>query len=70
MHSLVPHLVVTFQGQYAPMDPLHSLFIFNARFNPKDHQAQLERDERATFSRSRRSIERFDQTLNIETKSP
>jgi len=52
---------------YPPMDPLHSLFIFNARFNPKDHYAQLELDERATFSRSRRAIEKFNEELHSQT---
>jgi inosine/xanthosine triphosphate pyrophosphatase family protein len=49
------------------MDPSHSLFIFNARFNPKDHYAQLELDERATFSRSRRAIEKFNEELHSQT---
>ena len=51
-------------GHYLLMDPLHSLFIFNARFNSKDHNAQLELDERATFSRSRRAIEKFNEELH------
>jgi hypothetical protein len=49
------------------MDPLHSLFIFNARFNPKDHNAQLELDERATFSRSRRAIDKFNNELRSQS---
>ena len=57
---------LTLLMHYPPMDPLHSLFIFNARFNPKDHYAQLELDERATFSRSRRAIEKFNEELHSQ----
>ena len=52
------------------MDLSHSLFLFNSsldRHLSNDHHGQLELDERATFSRSRRSIERFDEQLQRES---
>ena len=58
------------------MDLSHSLFLLNAsldRHLNNDHYGQLELDERATFSRSRRSIERFDEQLqreNIKESEP
>ena len=54
-------------GHYPPMDPLHSLFIWNASFNSLDHFAQLEFDERATFSRSRRAIDKFNNELRSQS---
>jgi hypothetical protein len=51
------------------MDLSHSLFLLNASFDRhlnNDHYGQLELDERATFSRSRRFIERFDEQLQRE----
>jgi len=52
------------------MDLSHSLFLLNSsldRHLNNDHYGQLELDERATFSRSRRSIERFDEQLQRES---
>lgn len=52
------------------MDLSHSLFLFHTsldRHLNNDHYAQLELEERATFSRSRRSIERFDEQLQRES---
>ena len=52
------------------MDLSHSLFLLNASFDRhlnNDHYGQLELEERATFSRSRRSIERFDEQLQRES---
>ena len=52
------------------MDLSHSLFLLNASFDRhlnNDHHGQLELEERANFSRSRRSIERFDEQLQRES---
>ena len=52
------------------MDLSHSLFLLNASLDRHlnyDHYGQLELDERATFSRSRRSIERSDEQLQRES---
>jgi hypothetical protein len=52
------------------MDLSHSLFLLNSSFDRQlnnDHYGQLELDERAAFSRSRRSIERFDEQLQRES---
>ncbi|MEN9882201.1 MAG: hypothetical protein RI916_628 [Actinomycetota bacterium] len=52
------------------MDLSHSLFLLNAsldRHLNHDHYGQLELDERANFSRSRRSIERSDEQLQRES---
>ena len=52
------------------MDLSHSLFLLNASFDRhlnNDHSGQLELDERANFSRSRRSIERSDEQLQRES---
>lgn len=52
------------------MDLSHSLFLLNAsldRHLNTDHYGQLELDERANFSRSRRSIERSDEQLQRES---
>ena len=52
------------------MDLSHSLFLLNAsldRHLNNDPYGQLELDERANFSRSRRSIERFDEQLPRES---
>lgn len=52
------------------MDLSHSLFLLNAsldRHLNNDPYGQLELDERANFSRSRRSIERFDEQLQRES---
>ncbi len=51
------------------MDLSHSLFLLNASLDRNlnnDHYGQLELDERATFSRSRRAIELFDEALHRE----
>jgi hypothetical protein len=51
------------------MDPSHSLFILTAKLNrhqETDHFGQLELNERAIFSRSRRAIEKFDELLHHE----
>ena len=59
-------------GHYPPMDLSHSLFLLNSsldRHLNNDHYGQLELDERATFSRSRRAIERFDEQLHRERAS-
>jgi len=51
------------------MDPSHSLFLLTAKLNRQnetDHYGQLELNERATFSRSRRAIELFDEALHRE----
>ena len=51
------------------MDPSHSLFMLTAKLNrlhESDHYGQLELNERAIFSRSRRAIERFDEALHRE----
>ena len=61
---------VTFMGHYPPMDLSHSLFLLNSsldRHLNNDHYGQLELEERANFSRSRRSIERFDEQLQRES---
>ena len=63
---------VTFLGHYPLMDLSHSLFLLNSsldRHLSNDHYGQLELDERATFSRSRRAIERFDEQLHRERAS-
>jgi len=52
------------------MDLSHSLFLLNGSFDRhlnNDHYGQLELDERANFSRSRRSIERSDEQLQRES---
>ena len=52
------------------MDLSHSLFLLNAsldRHLNNDHYGQLELEERAGFSRSRRAIERFDEQLHRES---
>jgi len=52
------------------MDLSHSLFLPNAsldRHLNNDPYGQLELDERANFSRSRRSIERSDEQLQRES---
>ena len=52
------------------MDPSHSLFMLSAKLNrhhETDHYGQLELNERAVFSRSRRAIERFDEALHRES---
>ena len=52
------------------MDLSHSLFLLNAsldRHLNNDPYGQLELEERANFSRSRRSIERFDEQLQRES---
>ena len=52
------------------MDLSHSLFLLNAsldRHLNNDPYGQLELDERANFSRSRRSIERSDEQLQRES---
>ena len=52
------------------MDLSHSLFLLNASFDRHlntDHYGQLELEERANFSRSRRSIERSDEQLQRES---
>jgi len=57
-------------GHYPPMDLSHSLFLLNSsldRHLNNDHHGQLELDERAAFSRSRRAIERFDEQLQRES---
>jgi hypothetical protein len=49
------------------MDLSHSLFLLNSsldRHLNNDHHGQLELDERAAFSRSRRAIERSDEQLH------
>jgi hypothetical protein len=54
------------------MDLSHSLLLLNSsldRHLSNDHYGQLELDERATFSRSRRAIERFDEQLHRERAS-
>ena len=54
------------------MDLSHSLFLLNSsldRHLNNDHHGQLELDERAAFSRSRRAIERFDEQLRRERAS-
>jgi len=54
------------------MDLSHSLFLLNSslvRHLNNDHYGQLELEERANFSRSRRSIERFDEQLHRERAS-
>jgi hypothetical protein len=54
------------------MDLSHSLFLLNSsldRHLNNDHHGQLELDERAGFSRSRRAIERFDEQLHRERAS-
>ncbi len=51
------------------MDPSHSLFLLTAKLNrhlETHHNGQLELNERATFSRSRRAIELFDEALHRE----
>jgi hypothetical protein len=51
------------------MDLSHSLFLLNSsldRHLNNDLHGQLELDERAGFSRSRRAIERFDEQLHRE----
>ena len=60
---------VTFLGHYPSMDLSHSLFLLNSsldRHLNNDHHGQLELDERAAFSRSRRARERFDEQLHRE----
>jgi hypothetical protein len=57
-------------AHYPSMDLSHSLFLLNAsldRHLNNDHYGQLELEERANFSRSRRSIERFDEQLQRES---
>ena len=52
------------------MDLSHSLLLLNSsldRHLSNDHYGQLELEERANFSRSRRSIERFDEQLQRES---
>ena len=52
------------------MDLSHSLLLLNSsldRHLSNDHYGQLELDERANFSRSRRSIERSDEQLQRES---
>ena len=52
------------------MDLSHSLFLLNASFDRhlnNDQYGQLELEERANFSRSRRSIERSDEQLQRES---
>ena len=59
-------------GHYPPMDLSHSLFLLNSsldRHLNNDHYGQLELEERANFSRSRRAIERFDEQLHRERAS-
>ena len=63
---------VTFLSHYPSMDLSHSLFLLNSsldRHLNNDHHGQLELDERAAFSRSRRAIERFDEQLHRERAS-
>jgi hypothetical protein len=51
------------------MDPSHSLFMLTAKLNrhlETDHYGQLELNERAIFSRSRRTIEELDGHLHRE----
>ena len=63
---------VTFLSHYPSMDLSHSLFLLNSsldRHLSNDHHGQLELDERAAFSRSRRAIERFDEQLHRERAS-
>jgi len=52
------------------MDLSHSLLLLNSsldRHLSNDHYGQLELEERANFSRSRRSIERSDEQLQRES---
>ena len=52
------------------MDPSHSLFMLTAKLNrhqETDRNGQLELNERAIFSRSRRANERFDEELHRES---
>ena len=61
---------VTFLSHYPSMDLSHSLFLLNSsldRHLNTDHYGQLELEERANFSRSRRAIERFDEQLQRES---
>ena len=48
------------------MDPFHSPFIFNPPRDSRSANSQLEIEERALFSRSRRAIEAIEIELRRE----
>jgi hypothetical protein len=48
------------------MDPFHSPFIFNTPRESAKENSQLEADERALFSRSRKAIEEIEIELRRE----